>query len=119
MPPEIAALFDNIRAVYTSHGFDLFTPWQSWSTLNEYYPSPKSLGDGMFIQTNENNQFERYTSLLGSHPVLGSHVQGDYEAAFQELSNLLGLELVFDIDGESVMTYKGKRTRIYKITKNA
>ncbi len=119
MPPKIIALFENIRAVYSKHGFDLFTPWQSWSTLNEFYPSPQKLGDGLFVQTNENNQFERFTSLSGSHPVLGSHVQGNCEAAFQELTDLLGLELVLDVDGESMMTYKGKRTRIYKITKNA
>ncbi len=119
MPPEIATLFENIRAVYSKHGFNLYTPWQSWSTLNQYYPSPKELGDGWFIQTNENNYFERFTSPEGSHPVLGSHSHrgNTNEGAFQEISELLGLELVLDADNENIMTYKGSRIRFYKITK--
>jgi hypothetical protein len=112
MPPEIATLFENIRAVYSNHGFNLFTPWRSWPTLNKYYPSPKSLGQGQFIQTDENNYFEKFSSPQGSHPVLGSHSCGGGEKidenAFQELSELLGLELVLE----------GKRTRYYKITKS-
>lgn len=115
MPSEIASLFDTIRAIYSKHEFNLYTPWQSWSSLNEFYPSPKSLGIGYFIQTNETNHFERFASINGSHPVLGSHVQGNNKAAFKELSEALKLELVLDIDGENMLTYKGKRIRYWKI----
>ena len=120
MTPEIVSLFENIRAIYTKHGFNLFTPWQSWPTLNQYFCSPESLGEGWFIQTNESNYFEKFASPQGSHPVLGSHSsKGNEEIneqAFQELSEFFGLELVLDVDGENIMTYKGKRTRYYKIT---
>lgn len=51
---HLEKLFDRIRGIYTDHGFDLFTPWQSWSTLNEFYPC--HLTDGDYLITDEHNK---------------------------------------------------------------
>ena len=117
IPTEIANLFEIIRDVYTKHGFDLFKPWQDWPSLNKFYPSPEVLGDHWFLTTNENNRFERFKSLEGEHPVLNSHGVGDNISAFEELSSVLELELVAEYDDSNWLTYKGKKVRYWKITK--
>ena len=114
--PEVAVLFETIRNTYSKHGFNLFTPWQSWPSLNKFYPSPVALGDHWFIRTDQNNFFERFTSPEGDHPVLGSHISGDNAAAFDELSVVLGLELVAEYDDSNWLTYEGKKVRYWKIT---
>ena len=116
MPTEIANLFDLIRGVYSKHGFDLLYRWQDWPTLNQFYPSPEVLGDYWFLTTNEHNRFEQFRSLKGSHPVLGSHGVGDNIPAFEELSSILGLELIKEYDDGNWLTYKGKKIRYWKIT---
>jgi hypothetical protein len=116
MPTEIANLFDLIRGVYSKHGFNLLYRWQDWPTLNQFYPSPEGLGDHWFLTTNEHNRFEQFRSLKGSHPVLGSHGVGDAKLAFEELSSILGLELIKEYDDSNWLTYKGKKVRYWKIT---
>ena len=116
MPTEIANLFEVIRGVYSRYGFDL-KPWQVWSRLNKFYPSPEVLGDYWFLTTNETNYFEEFRSLKGSHCVLNSRNVGDAKPAFEELKTILGLELVAEYDDSNWLTYKGKAVRYWKITK--
>jgi hypothetical protein len=116
MPTEIANLFEVIRGVYSRYGFDL-KPWQVWSRLNKFYPSPEVLGDYWFLTTNETNYFEEFRSLKGSHCVLNSRNVGDAKPAFEELKTILGLELVAEYDDSNSLTYKGKAVRYWKITK--
>jgi len=116
--PKIVELFEAIRKIYGNHGFDLFHPWQDWPSLNKYYGSPISLGDGWFVVTNEDNYFNQFACLDGSHPVFGSHISGDNDAAFKELSEVFKLELVLDEDNFNFMTYQGCRIRYWKIGKN-
>jgi hypothetical protein len=115
MPTEIANLFEVIRGVYSRYGFDL-KPWQVWSRLNKFYPSPEVLGDYWFLTTNETNYFEEFRSLKGSHCVLNSRNVGDAKPAFEELKTILGLELVAEYDDSNWLTYKGKKIRYWKIT---
>ena len=114
--PEVADLFETIYNVYSRHGFNFFTSWQGWPSLNKFYPSPEALGDHWFICTDQNNFFERFKSPEGDHPVLGLHISGDNAAAFDELSVVLGLELVAEYDDSNWLTYEGKKVRYWKIT---
>lgn len=114
---RLESLFLEIRRLHTESGYDLFTPWDSWPTLNEYYPAPSSLTDGDYFIMDEGDRFLKYTSPAGSHPVLGSHIQGNHKATFESLKVRFGLELALDLDAHNIMTYQGHRNRYWKVTK--
>lgn len=108
----LEVLFDLINMIYTRHRFSR-QGWDGWPSLNEYYPSHLV---GNFIVTDENNYFEEFRSSIGSHPVLGSGFNGNHGKAWAELTRMLGLELVDDLDGANFLTYPGHRKRYWKIT---